>query len=1028
MHHSHHRLRRMALGLATSLALAPWASAAEAPSGNETLEEVIVTGSRIATPNATSTSPIQVVTAQDVQLSGKSDISDIINQLPQNFNNDLGQDLGNRTTGLTTAGGVATADLRGLGPNRTLVLVNGRRLGQGSPYTAIQQPAADLDQIPAALVERVEVVTGGASATYGSDAVAGVVNFIMKKDFDGLQVDGQLGENWHSNHNGYAQDLQRATGFTPLTGTSIDGRNQSFTVTWGSNLADGRGNVTAYLGYLRADPVASGDRDFGGCQLAANANLDGARCSGSSQSNFFKPLAGPNANVTYSVSGNQFVPRGSVPTTPPATFNAQPYIYMARQDQRYTAGFMAHEELSGWLKPYAEFSFMNDRTHQEIAPSALFRGSNPNDPVTNNYYVNCSNPLLSAQQAGILCTPAEIAADAANPGSVTRNIEIGRRNIEGGGRFSDYEHTNYRAVLGTKGDITDAWSYDAYGQFYYTTFYNSNDRYLNFGAIDNALLVTGTAASPVCISGGSCVPYNIFSDGGVTPAQLDYLYTNGTGYGKTTLRTWHADFTGDLGKYGLRIPTASDGIVVNVGYENRNENVQFAPDSAELSGQLSGFGSAAVAINNSQSVSEEFAELRLPLVQGKAGVKDLLFDTGYRSSNYSTSGKVNTYKVEMQYAPNDSVRFRGSYQRAIRAPSIVELYNPQLVALIQYGNDPCAASLDANNNVVPAARSLAECLHSVPTAEQAAFTARYGNGGTTNTIPQGVLGQLSQLQGGNPNLVPEKADSYTYGLTFSPTALPDFRGSIDYYRIKMTGQVGTLPANVVVNNCLDTGDPLYCNLLVRNHNTGSLTGATVDGGGYIVQTNVNVGAATVSGVDFQGAWKHSLAPGWGSLAVALNAAFLQHTTTTPLPGAHTYDCAGLYGSTCQTVNPKWHHVLRTIWITPWDVSASLTWRYIGSVKLDSNDADPSLNDTVAWDSGATGYNTFNARLPSFSYLDLAATWHVGKVLELRGGINNMLDKDPPLATYEITSGGAANTYSTYDALGRQLFIAFTAKF
>src|SRR5215831_1800332 len=160
--------------------------------------EVVVTGSRIAAPNMESTSPINVVNSTDIRVTGKTDISDIINQLPQNFNNDLGQDLGNRTPGLTTAGGVSTADLRGLGPNRTLVLVNGRRLGIGSPYTFIQQPAPDLDQIPAALVDRIEVVTGGASATYGSDAIAGVINFIMKKNFQGVQFDGQWGVNWHS--------------------------------------------------------------------------------------------------------------------------------------------------------------------------------------------------------------------------------------------------------------------------------------------------------------------------------------------------------------------------------------------------------------------------------------------------------------------------------------------------------------------------------------------------------------------------------------------------------------------------------------------------------------------------------------------------------------------------------------------------------------------------------------------------------------------------------------------------------------
>ena len=237
------------------------------PPESQPLQEIIVTGSRIAAPNEVSTSPIQVISAKSIQVSGKTDITDIISQLPQIFTNDLGQDLGNGTSGLTSAGGVATADLRGLGPGRTLVLIDGRRLGVGSPNTAIAQPAPDLDQIPAGLVDRVEVVTGGASAAYGSDAIAGVVNFIMKRDFQGFQVDGQVGENWHDNDDTFMQGLVRQFGYTPPTGTARDGRNRTFDMLMGTNFADGKGNVTAYLSYRHADPIQSSQRDYGACQL-----------------------------------------------------------------------------------------------------------------------------------------------------------------------------------------------------------------------------------------------------------------------------------------------------------------------------------------------------------------------------------------------------------------------------------------------------------------------------------------------------------------------------------------------------------------------------------------------------------------------------------------------------------------------------------------------------------------------------------------------------------------------------------------
>ena len=257
-----------------------------------------------------------VLSEKYVETTGKTDVSDLINLLPQNFNNALGQDLGNGTTGLSSAGGVATADLRGLGPNRTLVLVDGIRLGQGSPYTFITSPAPDLDQIPAGLVERVEVVTGGASAAYGSDAIAGVINFIMKKNFQGFQIDVQGDENWHDNDDKFVQGLvSQLPGQTPATGNIQDGRQKNFDMLMGTNFADDKGNVTAYLSFRHADPVPGSDRDFGGCELDPTidpkGNVNGVACGGSSNSNWFEPLTGPNAHTVYSVYGTSFIPPGT---------------------------------------------------------------------------------------------------------------------------------------------------------------------------------------------------------------------------------------------------------------------------------------------------------------------------------------------------------------------------------------------------------------------------------------------------------------------------------------------------------------------------------------------------------------------------------------------------------------------------------------------------------------------------------------------------------------------------------------------
>ena len=1039
-------LLMMMVGSLGPLAVAQTPAAPEeANSASTMVAEVVVTGSRIAAPNETSTSPIQVITAQSIATTGKTDISDVITQLPQNFNNALGQDLGNGTSGLTSAGGVATADLRGLGPNRTLVLVDGVRLGQGSPYTFIQSPAPDLDQIPAGLIERVEVVTGGASAAYGSDAIAGVINFIMKRDFQGFQISGQFNAYQHDNNNTDVQNLVREFGATPATGSKVDGRQRDWDMLMGTNFADGKGNITAYLAYRHADGVLSSDRDFGSCQLYpttnAAGNIVGLTCGGSLNSNYFKPLTGPNAGgaVAYSVYGTQLIPQGTgVVTTPPTSFNSQPYIYMTRGDDRYNAAFLAHQTITDYFQPYADFYFMDDRTHQQIAPSAAFANTNPLDPFgSSNYSVNCDNPLLSAQQASILCAPSQLSYVAANPGQACiynktnaaavsspncANVEIGRRNIEGGGRTSDYEHQNYRALLGSRGNLDEVWSYDLYGQYYYTTFFNSNQKYLNFQGIDNALQVTGTRANPVCISGPPCVPWNIWSDGGVNQAQLNYLYLAGTGQGSSQLRTLHAEVQGQLGKYGIRSPLANDGLAVDVGFEHRNDHEYFQPDSAEQSGLLSGFGSAAVPIDNGVSVSEGFAELRVPLVQNFPGAKDLLFDTGFRRSNYSTVGATNTYKFELQWAPNANYRLRASYDKAIRAPSVIELFNPQLVGTGSLGGDPCAPTFNANGSLAaPAVYTLTQCKRTGVTA------AQYGNGGSTNTIPQGVAGQLSQLTGGNPDLKPEQAETYTLGLNLAPASLQNFTGSIDYYHIKLTGGVGTLPPSVIFSNCANNSDPFYCSQIVRSPVTGALTGASIASGGYIVQTNVNVASELASGVDLQLDYRVDL-PGLGNVLFDLIGTYVQHLETQPAPGAHTYDCAGYFGFTCQTINPRWHHIFRATWNTPWNVSASATWRYIGAVSQDNNSPDPTLHFSANPVTGTVGYDYYNAVIPAYNYVDLEASWHVNRVLMLRGGVNNIADKPPPLVNSLIVAGGAANTYDIYDMFGRQIFLAFTATF
>lgn len=989
-------------------------TAQAAETATETLDEletVTVTGSRIASRNMNSSSPILAVSSEEIKAGGRLDVTDMLNLLPQINSNSLGEDLGNKTSGLTSAGGVSTVNLRGLGASRTLVLRDGRRLGAGSPQTVISAPTPNVDEIPGALIERVEVVTGGASAVYGSDAIAGVVNFIMKDDFEGLQFDGQFGGNWHNNNNGFARQRVTDAGYDVKTGSKWDGDTTNLSLTAGRNFFGGRGNITGYLSYSSMKPVRSADRDFGGCQLFYTGSLDDLECGGSSNANFFSPTnttVNPDGNV-YSVSGNSFVDWGSVDTVPPAVFNSQAYIYMQRDDERYHGGLTAHLDVNDHFRPYAEFSYMKDKTHQEVAPTALFRGANVLSD-TGNYLINCSNPLLSTQQAALLCTPGEIAADALDPGSVSADVEIGRRNVEGGGRTYDFTHRNHRLVLGTRGDLAQGWTYDAYGQYYKVDFGSVNGKDITFDKIANALQVRSGTSGPECISGGDCVPYNIFTEGGVTPEALDYLVTLGTANGSTGLRTIHADATGDLGQYGMKLPWAAEGIAVNLGFEYRKESLKYVPDAATESGLIVGTGGAYPRIDESLSVRELSAEIRAPLASDLPGIHDLVADAGYRYSDYSVAGGVNTFKLGLQYAPVPSVRLRTSFNRAIRAPSITELFNPQLVGKIAFGEDPCAPSEDDGT------------LNA--TFEQCARTgvtqAQYDN----RSIPQGTAGQLTQLQGGNPDLKPESADTFSIGLTVRPESLPGFTGSIDYYRIKAKGLVGALPANLILENCLNTGDPTFCSQLVRHPITGTLNGASVQSGGYIIQTNVNIGASKMDGIDIQAGYAFDLG-GAGSLKLALNSAWMLSNTSTPIPGGGTYDCTGLFGPTCQTVNPEWRNTLSAAWSLPNDVTITGTLRNSSGVKLDHNDSDPDLYLSISdFDSPLV----YRASMPAVTYVDLSSRWDINENFTVRAGINNLFDKDPPIAPSEIISGGAPNYYEYYDGLGRQVFLAVTAKF
>ena len=988
---------------AAVLALASPAAAQQQAAAAGEVQEVIVTGTRIPSPNLESVSPVQVVGSQEVVLGGRPVTADILNQLPQvTQNGQIG--FSSTSNPLSGPGGTATIDLRGLGQQRTLVLVDGRRLGIGDPNTGNPNPSPDINQIPSQLIERVDVLTGGASATYGSDAIAGVVNFIMKRNFEGFQVDAQWGVYQHNNHNEFIRRFYGARQIATPKENHWDGKSRDLSLVAGFNAPEGRGNVTAFFTYHDQDPVVQKTRDFSACQLVVSA-AGVVSCAGSTNSNqIFDSLGGtfnlPGNPAAIAVVGNTFQPYSATAiTTPPPFFNSHDYAFLLQQSTRYTAGFFANYEINQHVELYSDFNFMLDRSNVQIAPTGLFQGSGPS--INAGFLVNCNNPFLSAQQRSVLrCTAADIASGA------SKDLLIGRRNIEGGGRNSFYEHTNYRIVGGARGEITGPFRYDVYGSYYYTSLYQASQNYLSISRIQNALQVVQGPNGPVCISGGGCVPYNIFQDGAVSQAALAYLDITGTSRGTIAERIVEGTITGDLAEYGVKSPWAEDGVGVAIGFHHRRDHLEFKPDSALLSGDLSGAGGASTPIDNSLRVFEGFAEARVPLVQDMPYADDVTAELGYRYSDYSTGIQAKTYKIGLQWSIFDDFRLRGAYQKAIRAPSILDLYTPQAVTnTSQVAEDPCAAGAA---NPAP----VAQCVRTGLTAAQ------------VGVIPQCPSGQCAVLNGGNPDLGPETAKTFTVGFTTRPRWVPGLTASVDYYNIKLTDTIGALPLGVVLQNCLQTGDPTYCTQVVRAP-SGILFGTSVTGGGYIRGTSINVGAGKATGIDGQLSYNLPLedwgVENWGAFNISLAGSYTLKAETVPVKGDPAYDCAGLFGPQCQTLLPRWRHTLRINWTTPWDgLTLSMAWRYIGEVKLETDTNEPVI--------GQNRVDPFNHTLPERSYVDLAALWRLNDMFSLRAGVNNIADQDPPLVNNRISQTGSPNSYPTYDLLGRRLFVGFTATF
>jgi len=971
---------------------------AQEQDASDSMDEVVVTGSRIVAPNLQSISPITAIGAEELNIAGKTRIEDVLNQLPQAFAAQ-GSNISNASDG------TASVDLRGLGSQRTLVLVNGKRMMPGDPDGG---SAADLNQIPLSLVKRVDVLTGGASSVYGADAVAGVVNFVMDNEFEGVRFDYNYSFYSHENDQETAQALNEARNYA-LPESSVNvGYSHDYSIAVGIGGAEGRGHATFYATYREVDPVLQAQYDFSSCTLNLAAAATNFACGGSGTSNPAQFLI-VNPTTGALTGGRTFNPDGTMRAfTAADQYNFGPVNYFQRPDERYTAGVFGNFKLSDAADVYGEFMFMDDRSVAQIAASGAFLGA-------ATFSLNCDNPYWSASMKQEMCGAYGLGDDE------FAQALIGRRNTEGGGRQDDIGHESYRLVTGVRGDINDVLSYDAY---YLNGEVKRNSTYFNdFSTRRTALALNarddGTGNIQCLVNAdtdplnddANCVPWNIWQDGGVNPAALAYLQT--PGFQRATARTeiFHADMTADLSN-SVKLGSTETGLQVNFGGEYRSEKTNFTVDEAFRTGDLSGQGGATLPVSGRFDVTEFFAEARMPLVEGKTGAQSLSIEAGYRFSDYSTGFSTDTYKAGMDWAPVDALRFRTTFQHSVRAPNVGELYSSQSIAL-DGTEDPCAGIIGDADTTDDPTRSLAECQLTGMTA------AQYGS------VPTNPAGQYNGLLGGNPELQPEESDTITAGFVLRPP-VGDLSIALDYFDITVSDTISSTAggnADTYITNCLDSGDPYYCGLVHRDE-FGSLWLSATNA--YIVDTSLNLGELKTTGFDLQ--TSYTLNVGEHRFGFNLVGTYLTEYSNSPLPGAPAYDCVAYYGGTCGVPAPKWRHTFRTNWRTPWNgLDIAATWRYFGDAQSERMSTDPQLNGPVNANGIANG-------VPAYSYLDLTASMTFAEKFTFRVGANNLLDKTPPI----IPSGGVVdcpagpcngNTWAqVYDSMGRQIFATVTIDF
>lgn len=968
-----------ALGLAL---IASPSFAQEAPQPAEAPDDqvIVVTGSRIASPELAQSIPVQAVTSADISRTGAANIQDVLLQNPA-----VGTPSISRTNSsfANSSAGVATVDLRNLGIDRTLVLIDGRRVVAGVPGSA----AVDLNTIPTSFIDRVEILTGGASAVYGSDAVAGVVNIILKKSFTGIEATGQYGLSRRGD------DAEKQLGLT--IGTELDG---------------GRGNVMAYIGYTKQDPVFKRNRST----EAGLSDQDQTSSGGSSGliDDIFKPLirySGYTPNGRYFTDNSVFHYNddGTLADGSGPGYNRSARRYLAVPVERYLASFKGNYEISDAANVFMEGSFASTSAKTTIEPFPF-----------DTSYVSASGqvPIESLYNGGIVrnpYVPDAIFNDSSDTdGDGLRDIFVTKRLADLGDRTSDAERHTFRLVAGVNGNIAEKWKYETYVIHGETSESQTGTGQINVLNLRNAVSVArdtadingnGNTSEIICTDASAradgCVPANLFGPGSLASA-AQYLAAPTSLNTKTTQTVVGGNITGELFSLGL----GADPIGINFGAEYRREFSSSTPDV--LTQQGLNANNKIPPTSGKFDVKEAFAETIIPILQDKPFFHSLSIKGAIRASDYSTVGTTYSYNFGGEWAPVEDIRFRVTRAQTVRAPNINELFGPVSQDFPTGLNDPCTG-ITASTSGALADRCRAAPGVSANIAANGSFT-----------VSQADKQGITSFAGGNARLQEEKGKSWTAGVVIQPRSIPALRNmsfSVDYFDIDIRDAIVSTPLQFILNQCYVEGNQSFCNFITRrskpagNNTAGSLD--EVNGG------LTNSGGLRTSGIDTTFAMRQPLGIG-GALNFKVTYTHLLKGYVIPLVGSDPDQFMGEIGSAKDRFNATLGY--QNEWMN-WSFNGT----YIGASYLDDQLVGTLTN---ADGTAVTDPHDSRARVHPEFYLDSQLRFTVKDNYEFYMGVDNLLDNKAPFLADIGGSTGQATDAGTYDALGRRYYAGIKLRF